>query len=64
MPLILLATLIAVLPLAMTNTSSHVLLLSIYAGLAHLVSFIAIAALLRHIMRKQRIADWRKRRRS
>lgn len=62
MILILLVALIVLSPLAMTNAFSHILLVSIYAGLAHLASFIAIAALLRHVMRRQQLANWRARR--
>lgn len=48
MPLILLIALMALLPLVMTSALTHILLVSIYAGLAHLLTLIVITILLRY----------------
>ncbi|GAB7563685.1 hypothetical protein LG202_17240 [Methylobacillus methanolivorans] len=62
MPLILLIALMALLPLVMTSALTHILLVSIYAGLAHLLTFMVITILLQYIMRWQQVAKWRARR--
>lgn len=59
MPLIFLIALMALLPLVMTNALTHIFLVSIYAGLAHLLTLMVITILLRYIMRWQQVTNWR-----
>lgn len=59
MLLIFLLLLLASLPLAFTSAFPHLMLVSIYAGLAHVLALIWGTLLLILVARRQRIADWR-----
>lgn len=59
MILIFLGLLLALLPLLLTTAFPHLVVVSIYAGLAHVLAFAWAALILTIIARRQRIADWR-----
>ena len=59
MLLIFLLLLLASLPLAFTSAFPHLMLVSIYAGLAHVLALLWVTLLLMVAARRQRIADWR-----
>lgn len=59
MPIILLLLLLAMLPLAFTSAFPHLMLVSIYAGLAHVLALLWVTLFLILAARKQRAADWR-----
>lgn len=64
MILIFLGLLLAVLPLVLTTSFPHLLVVSIYAGLAHVLALAWAVLVLTIIARRQRIADWRATRKS
>ena len=57
--LILLLLLLALLPLAFTSAFPQLMLVSIYAGLAHLLALLWVTLLLIVAARRQRVAEWR-----
>ena len=59
MLLIFLLLLLASLPLAFTSAFPHLMLVSIYAGLAHILALIWVTLLLIIVARRQRIVEWR-----
>jgi len=59
MILILLGLLLAVLPLVLTTAFPHLVVVSIYAGLAHVLALIWAALIITVIVRRHRIAEWR-----
>lgn len=59
MILIFLGLLLAVLPLTLTTAFPHLLVLSIYAGLAHVLALAWAFLMLTIIVRRHRIAEWR-----
>lgn len=59
MLLILLGLLLALLPLALTSAFPHLLVISIYAGLAHVLALAWAFLILTIIVRRHRIAEWR-----
>lgn len=59
MILIFLGVLLALLPLVLTTAFPHLVVVSIYAGLAHLLALAWAVLILTIIARRQRIADWR-----
>ncbi len=59
MLLIFLLLLLASLPLVFTSAFPHLMLVSIYAGLAHVLALLWVTLLLIVAARRQRIADWR-----
>ena len=59
MLLILLLLLLALLPLGFTTAFPHLMLVSIYAGLAHILALFWITLLLIIAARRQRVAEWR-----
>ncbi|MEZ0231821.1 MAG: hypothetical protein ACAH12_03195 [Methylophilaceae bacterium] len=59
MILIFLGLLLALVPLLYTTSLSHLMLVSIYAGLAHIAAFAWALFILTIIVRRQRIAEWR-----
>lgn len=59
MILIFLGLLLAVLPLVLTTAFPHLVVVSIYAGLAHVLALAWAVLILTIIARRQRIADWR-----
>ena len=59
MLLILLALLLAVLPLVLTTAFAHLLVVSIYIGLAHLLALAWAVIILTVIARRQRVREWR-----
>jgi hypothetical protein len=64
MVLILLILLLALLPLLFTTAFPQLLLVSIYAGLAHILALAWVTLLLTVVARKQRAVEWRQARRS
>jgi hypothetical protein len=64
MILIFLGLLLALLPLVLTTAFPHLLVVSIYAGLAHVLALAWAILVLTVIARRQRIADWRASRKS
>jgi hypothetical protein len=60
MLLVLLLMLLALLPLAFTSAFSQLMLVSIYAGLAHILALLWVTLLLMVAARRQRVADWRR----
>ena len=59
MILILLGLLLALLPLVLTTAFPHLLLVSIYAGLAHVLALAWAILIITIILRRRRIAEWR-----
>lgn len=59
MILILLGLLLALLPLVLTTAFPHLLLVSIYAGLAHVLALAWAVLIITIILRRRRIAEWR-----
>lgn len=59
MILIFLGLLLALLPLMLTTAFPHLVVVSIYAGLAHVLALAWAVLILTIIARRQRIADWR-----
>lgn len=59
MILIFFGLLLALLPLVLTTAFPHLVVVSIYAGLAHVLALIWAILILTIIARRQRIADWR-----
>lgn len=59
MLLILLSLLLAILPLVLTTAFVHLLVVSIYIGLAHLLALAWAIFFLTMIARRQRIHEWR-----
>lgn len=59
MLLVLLGLLLAVLPLVLTSAFPHLLVISIYAGLAHVLALVWAFLILVIIVRRHRIAEWR-----
>jgi len=59
MLLILLLLLLASLPLIFTTAFPHLMLVSIYAGLAHVLALVWVTLLLTIAARRQRAAEWR-----
>jgi hypothetical protein len=59
MILIFFGLLLALLPLLLTTAFPHLLVISIYAGLAHVLALAWAVLILTIIARRQRIADWR-----
>ena len=59
MLLIFLLLLLASLPLVFTSAFPHLMLVSIYAGLAHVLALLWVTLLLIGAARRQRISDWR-----
>lgn len=59
MILIFLGLLLALLPLLLTTAFPHLVVVSIYAGLAHVLALAWAVLILTIIARRQRIADWR-----
>ena len=64
MLLVLLGLLLAILPLVLTTAFSHLLVVSIYGGLAHVLALAWAVLIITIIVRKHRIAEWRKARKS
>jgi hypothetical protein len=62
--LLLLLGLLLALPLVLTTAFSHMVVVGIYAGLAHVVAFAWALLIITIIVRKHRIAEWRKARKS
>jgi hypothetical protein len=60
----LLVLLLALLPLILTTAYQHILVLSIYMGLAHLLAFAWAVLVITILIRRKRIADWRKNRKN
>jgi hypothetical protein len=59
MLLILLGLLLALLPLLLTTALPQLMIVSIYAGLAHLVALVWAMMIITAIVRRHRIAEWR-----
>lgn len=59
MILIFFGLLLALLPLVLTTAFPHLVVVSIYAGLAHVLALVWAILTLTIIARRQRIADWR-----
>lgn len=59
MLLILLALLLALLPLMLTTALPQLMIVSIYAGLAHLLALAWAMIVITAIVRRHRIAEWR-----
>jgi hypothetical protein len=59
MILILFGLLLALLPLALTTAFPHLMLVSIYAGLAHVLALAWAVLIITIILRRRRIAEWR-----
>ena len=59
MILILLGIVLAVLPLILTSSFPHLMVVSIYAGLAHLFAFAWAIFVLTILLRRDRIKKWR-----
>lgn len=59
MLLILLALLLALLPLMLTTALPQLMIVSIYAGLAHLLALAWAMMIITAIVRRHRIAQWR-----
>ncbi len=59
MILILLVFLFAALPLVLTTEFPHLVLVSVYAGLAHILALIWGALIIATIARRHRITEWR-----
>jgi len=59
MILIFFGLLLAVLPLLYTSSHSHLMVVSIYAGLAHILAFAWGLFFLTVFVRRHRIAEWR-----
>lgn len=59
MLLILLALLLALLPLMLTTALPQLMIVSIYAGLAHLFALAWAIMIVTILVRRHRIAEWR-----
>ena len=59
MLLILLGLLLAILPLVLTTALPHLVVVSIYAGLAHVLALAWAVLIITIIVRRHRIAEWR-----
>jgi Na+/H+ antiporter NhaD/arsenite permease-like protein len=59
MLLILLTLLLALLPLMLTTALPQLMIVSIYAGLAHLLALAWAMMVITAIVRRHRIAEWR-----
>ncbi|HWU83152.1 MAG TPA: hypothetical protein VN063_06650 [Methylophilaceae bacterium] len=59
MILIFFGLLLALLPLVLTTSFPHLVVVSVYAGLAHVLALAWAVLILTIIARRQRIADWR-----
>lgn len=59
MILIFFGLLLALLPLVLTTSFPHLVVISVYAGLAHVLALAWAVLILTIIARRQRIADWR-----
>ncbi|CAG0952628.1 hypothetical protein MTYP_00277 [Methylophilaceae bacterium] len=59
MLLILLGLLLALLPLMLTTALPQLMIVSIYAGLAHLVALAWAMMIISVLVRRHRIAEWR-----
>lgn len=59
MLLILLGLLLALLPLVFTSALPQLMLVSIYAGLAHVLALAWLVMLITVIARRHRITQWR-----
>ncbi|ROH84538.1 hypothetical protein ED236_11505 [Pseudomethylobacillus aquaticus] len=59
MILIFLVLLLAAIPLVLSNAFPQLVLVSVYAGLAHVAGLAWVVLILTIIARRQRIADWR-----
>jgi len=64
MILILLGLLLAVIPLVLTTAFPHLILVSIYAGLAHVLALLWAVLIITIIARRQRILEWRQSRKT
>lgn len=63
MLLILLGLILALLPLMLTTAMPQLMIVSIYAGLAHLLALAWAMIIITAIVRRHRIAEWRASRR-
>ncbi len=63
MLLILLGLILALLPLMLTTAMPQLMIVSIYAGLAHLLALAWAMMVITAIVRRHRIAEWRASRR-
>lgn len=59
MLLILLGLILALLPLMLTTAMPQLMIVSIYAGLAHLLALAWAMIIITAIVRRHRIAEWR-----
>ena len=64
MLLILLGLLLATLPFILTTAFPHLVVVSIYAGLAHVLALAWAVLIITIIARRQRIAEWRQSRKA
>lgn len=62
MLLIFLALILAILPLILTTAFPHLIVIGIYAGTLPWLAFGCASLVITIIMRRQRIAEWRQRR--
>lgn len=62
MLIILLGVILALLPFILTTAFPHLIVISIYAGTLPLLAIGWAALVITIIMRRQRIAEWRERR--
>jgi hypothetical protein len=63
MLLILLGLILALLPIILTSAYPHLMVLSIYAGVLPWLAIAWAALIISIIMRRERIAQWREKRR-
>jgi short subunit fatty acids transporter len=59
MILIFLVLLLALLPLVLTTSCPHLVVVSIYSGLAHLLAFGWAIMIIIILLRRRRIREWR-----
>ena len=59
MILIFFGLLLALLPLVLTTSFPHLVVVSVYTGLAHVLALAWAVFILTIIARRQRISDWR-----